>query len=101
MTELEKQEILRNFSVVINYLSQQLDTEQTDIIQSTMLYNLTSSPLDGLSIPIMPFPFEAPSAIKDRKTQINHLTRTAEYVSNTDASDLTDESIRRFTQTPG
>lgn len=98
MTETEKQEILRSFSVVIDYLTQQRDTEETDAIQNTLLYNLTSASADGLSMPVMPFPFVAPATIAERETQLTHLTQTAEYVSNTEASALTDESIRSFAQ---
>lgn len=98
MTESEKQEILRNFSVVIDYLAQQLKTEETNVIQNTLLYNLTSSSFDGLSIPAMPFPFEAPSTIAEQGTWLNHLSQTAEYVRSTAAAELTDDGIRNFTR---
>jgi hypothetical protein len=98
MTEIEKQEILRSFSAVIDYLTKQHEAEETNAIQSALLYNLTSSSVDGLSIPAMPFPFAAPSSIAGQETQLTHLTQTADYISKTEASALTDESIRRFVQ---
>lgn len=98
MTELEKQEILRNFGVVIDYLTQQRNTEQTSIVQNNLLYNITSAPADGLSIPAIPFPFAAPSTISDWDTQISHLTQTADYIKHTEAAALTDVSIHSFAQ---
>ena len=98
MTEIEKQEILRSFSGVITYLTQQRDAEETNAVQSALLYNLTSSSIDGLSIPAMPFPFAAPSSIAEQEAQLAHLTQTADYISQTEASALTDASIRRFVQ---
>jgi hypothetical protein len=98
MTELEKQEILRNFSIVVDYINQQLDDEESKLIQSTLLYNLTSTSDDGLSIPTLPFPIVAPSTLAERETQLSHLTQTVEYIRHTEATALTDESIRSFAQ---